>query len=90
MTFDLHEGHRTLGSEIFLTKFGSYRALFNVFDHRGPRGPHTPYPCETFVAIPPYMLLTKFVKNPIKYVEGVANCQKERKTERRKKETVRK
>ena len=40
-------------------------------------GPRTPYPFKTFVAIPLYMLLTKFGQNPITYVEGVAGCQKE-------------
>ena len=91
MTFDLHKGHHhaKFASALLLTKFGSRRALYNVFDPRGPRGPRTPYPCKTFVAIPPYMLLTKFGKNPNMYVEGVANCQKERKKQRNK-ETVRK
>ena len=51
------------------------------FDPRDPRGPRTPYPCKTFVATPLYMLLTKFGQNPIINVEGVANCQKERKKE---------
>ena len=27
-----------LASAVLLTKFGSYRALFNIFDPRGPRG----------------------------------------------------
>ena len=66
-----------------LTKFGSHRALFNIFDPiRGPRGPRTPYPCKTFVAIP-LMLLTKFGQNPITYVEGVANYQKEEERNRK-------
>ena len=62
MTFDLNEGHHhvKLAPAVLLTKFGSPRALFNVFDPRGPRGPQTPYPCKTFVATPIYMLLTKF------------------------------
>ena len=73
MTFDLHEGHHphSLLSGILLTKFGSHRGSFKVFD------PRDPYPCKNFVAITPYMLLTKFSQNPITYVEGVANCQKE-------------
>ena len=81
MTFDLNEGHHhvKLAPAVLLTKFGSPRALFNVFDPRGPRGPRTPYSCKTFVATPLYMLLTKFGQNPIMNVEGVANCQKERK-----------
>ena len=80
MTFDLSEGHHhdKLASVVLLTKFSSHRALFNVFDPRGPRGLRTPCPCKTFVAIPLYMLLTKFGQNPIMNVEGVANCQKER------------
>ena len=92
MTFDLNEGHHhvKLASVVLLTKFGSHRALFNVFDPRGPRGPQTPYLCKPFVAIPLYMLLTKFGQNPIMNVEGVANCQKERKKKKKKKETVRK
>ena len=63
MTFDLNEGHHRgkLAPAVLLTKFGSPRALFNVFDPRGPKGPRTPYPCKTFVATPLYMLLTKFV-----------------------------
>ena len=62
MTFDLSEGdhHIKLAPAVLLTKFGSPRALFNVFDPRGPRGPWTPYLCKTFVATPLYMLLTKF------------------------------
>ena len=54
MTFDLNEGHHhvKLPPAVLLTKFGSLRALFNVFDPRGPRGPRTPYPCKTFVATP--------------------------------------
>ena len=36
----------------------------------------------SFVAIHPYLLLTKFGKNPIKHVEEEADCEKE---ERRKK-----
>ena len=62
MTFDLNECHHhvKLAPAVLLTKFGSPRALFNVFDPRGPRGPRTPYPCKTFVATPLYMLLTKF------------------------------
>ena len=85
MTFDLNEGHHQvkLAPAVLLTRFGIPRALFNVFDPRGPRGPRTPYPCKTFVATPLYMLLTKFGQNPIINVEGVANCQKERKKERR-------
>ena len=85
MTFDLNEGHHhvKLAPAVLLTKFGIPGALFNVFDPRGPRGPRTPYPCKTFVATPLYMLLTKFGQNPIINVEGVANCQKERKKERR-------
>ena len=93
MTFDLNEGHHhhvKLAPAVLLTKFGIPRALFNVFDPRGPRGPRTPYPCKTFVATPLYMLLTKFGQNPIINVEGVANCQKERKKKKKKKETVRK
>ena len=85
MTFDLSEGHHhvKLAPAVLVTKFGSPRASFSVFDPRGPRGPQTPYPCKTFVATPPlYMLLTKFGQNPITNVEGVANCQKEK---RRKK-----
>ena len=78
MTFDLNEGHHyvKLASVVLLTKFGSHRALFNVFDPRGPRGPQIPYPCKTFVAIPLYMLLTKFGQNPIMNVEGVAIVRK--------------
>ena len=61
---DLNEGHLhvKLASAVTLTKFGSHRALFNVFDPRGPWGPRTPHLCKTFVAIPVYMLLTKMVK----------------------------
>ena len=86
MTFDLSEGHHhvKLASLVLLTKFGSYRALFSVFDPRGPKGPRTPYPCKNFVAIPLYMLLTKFSQNPIMNVEGVANCQKEEERNRKK------
>ena len=86
MTFDLSEGHHhlKLASLVPLTKFGSHRALFNIFDPRGPRGPRTPYPCKTFVAIPTYMLLTKFGQDLITYVEGVANCQKEEERNRKK------
>ena len=69
-----------LAPAVLLTKFGIPRALFNVFDPRDPRGTRTPYPCKTFVATPLYMLLTKFGQNPIINVEGVANCQKERRT----------
>ena len=36
---------------------------------------------EVKCATPLYMLLTKFGQNPIINVEGVANCQKERKKE---------
>ena len=87
MTFDLNEGHHhvKLAPAVLLTKFGSPRALFNVFDPSGPRGPRTPYPCKTFVATPLYMLLTKFGQNPIINVEEVANCQKERRRRRRRK-----
>ena len=46
-----------------------------------PGDPRTPYPCKTFVATPLYMLLTKFGQHSIINVEGVANCQKERKKE---------
>ena len=55
MTFDLNEGHHhvKLAPTVLLTKFGSPRALFNVFDPRGPRGPRTPSSCKTFVATPP-------------------------------------
>ena len=83
MTFDLNEGHHhvKLAPAVLLTKFGNPRALFNVFD---PRGPRTPYPCKTFVATPLYMLLTKFGQNPIINVEGVANCQKEEERNRKK------
>ena len=78
MTFDLNEGHHVkLAPAVLLTKYGSPRALFNIFDPRGPRGPRTPYLCKTFVATPLYMLLTKFGQNLIMNVEGVANCQKE-------------
>ena len=41
-----------LAPAVLLTKFGIPRALFNVFDPRGPRGHRTPYPCKTFVATP--------------------------------------
>ena len=34
------------------------------------------------------MLLTKFGKNPIKHVEEEADCEKERKKERKKLETA--
>ena len=90
MTFDLSEGHHhvKLAPAVLLTKFGSPRALFNVFDPRGPRGPRTPYPCKTFVATPLYMLLTKFGQNPIINVEGVANCQKEEEEEERNRKKV--
>ena len=37
---------------IFTYLFSHHRALFNVFDPRGPRGPPTPYPCKNFVATP--------------------------------------
>ena len=86
MTCDLHAGHHhhKLASVVLLTKFGSHRALFNVFD---PRGPRTPYPCKTFVAIP-YILLTKFGQNPIMNVEEVANCQKEEEEERNRKKVI--
>ena len=40
MTFDLHEGHHVkLASVVLMTKFRSYRALFNIFAPSGPRGP---------------------------------------------------
>ena len=41
----------------------------------------------SFVAIHPYLLLTKFGKNPMKHVEEEADCEKERKKkeERKKK-----
>ena len=55
-----------------------------------PGDPGPPIPCKTFVATPLYMLLTKFGQNPIINVEGVADCQKERKKKKKKKETVRK
>ena len=42
----------------------------------------------SFVAIHPYLLLTKFGKNPIKHVEEEADCEKERKKERRKKKEL--
>ena len=32
----------------------------------------------SFVAIYPYMLLTKFGKNPIKHVEEEADCEKKK------------
>ena len=40
MTSDLHEGHHhiKLALVVFLTKFCSHRALFNILDPRGPRG----------------------------------------------------
>ena len=91
MTFDLNEGHQhaKLAPAVLLTKFGSHRALFNVFDPRGPRGPRTPYPCKTYNHLP-YILLTKFGQNPIMNVEGVANCQKERRKKRKEEERNRK
>ena len=82
--------HVKLAPAVLLTKFGSPRALFNVFDPRGPRGPRTPYPCKTLVATPLYMLLTKFGQNPIINVEGVANCQKEEEEEEEEEERNRK
>ena len=89
MTFDLNEGHHQvkLAPAVLLTKFGIPRALFTFLTQRS-QGTPTPYPCKTFVATSLYMLLTKFGQNPIINVEGVANCQKERK--KKKKETVRK
>ena len=42
-------------------------------------------PSITFVAVHPYILLTKFGRNRTKNVEVVADCQK-KKEERRKKE----
>ena len=41
----------------------------------------------TFVATHPLVILTKFGRNPIKHVEEVANCEKERKKERRGKKS---
>ena len=38
----------------------------------------------SFVAIHPYMLLTKFGKNPIKHVEEEADCDKEEEERRRR------
>ena len=47
MTFDLNEGHNhlKLTSPVLLTKFGSYRALFNIFDSEvtGDPGPLSVY-----------------------------------------------
>ena len=40
----------------------------------------------SFVAIHPYMLLTKFGKNPIKHVEEEADCEKKKKKKKKKKE----
>ena len=90
MTFDLNEGHHhvKLAPAVLLTKSGSPRAFFNVFDPRGPRGPRTPYPCKTFVATPLYMLLTKFGQNPIMNVEGVAKLSERKKKKKKQDMTV--
>ena len=37
----------------------------------------------TFVATHPLVILTKFGRNPIKHVEEEANCEKERKKEKK-------
>ena len=44
----------------------------------------------TFVATYLMVILTKFGRNRIKHVEEEANCEKERKKERKKKEIARK
>ena len=40
----------------------------------------------TFVATHPCMLVTKFGQNPLKHVEGEANCQKEEEEEEEEEE----
>ena len=46
--------------------------MVNVFDPCDPKWPWVNFRPISFVAIHPYMLLTKFGKNPIKHVEEEA------------------
>ena len=65
MTFDPDKGHHHLkcASVVLLSKFGSHCLTFLT-------------PAETFVALSPYMLLTKFSQKS-DHVE--ADCQKRKK-----------
>ena len=45
-----------------------------------PNDPKCIFRPISFVVIYPYMLLTKFGKNPIKYVEEEADCEKKEET----------
>ena len=56
--------------------------MVNVFDPCDPKWPWWIFRPISFVAIHPYMLLTKFGKNRIKHEEEEANCEKERKKKR--------
>ena len=56
--------------------------VVNVFDPCDPKWPQVNliFRPISFVAIYPFMLLTKFGKNPIKHVEEEADCEKEERT----------
>ena len=92
MTFDLNEGHHRgkLAPAVLLTKFGSPRALFNVFDPRGPRGPRTPYPCKTFVATPPIHATDQVWSKSDHKCGRSSKLSERKKKKKKKKETVRK
>ena len=92
MTFDLNEGHHhvKLAPAVLLTKFGSPRASFNVFDPRGPRGPRTPYPCKTFVATPPIHATDQVWSKSDHECGRSSKLSERKKKKKKKKETVRK
>ena len=50
-----------------------------------PNDPGSNFRPISFVVIYPYMLLTKFGKNPIKHVEEEADCEKKEEERRKKK-----
>ena len=59
--------------------------MVNLFD---PCDPYMTFEVKlliTFVATYPFVILTKFGRNPIKHVGEEANCEKERKKKERKK-----
>ena len=67
--------------------------IFHVVNLFDPRDPYMTFEVKlliTFVATDPLVIVTKFGRNPIKHVGEEANCETEKKKERKKEERNRK